>query len=1438
MSDRTLTLPGRNHRLDSVVAGYLDALASGPVPDRGEWLARHPDLADDLRAFFADHDRLVQLSAPLRDGAGAPPDTVRYFGDYALLEEIARGGMGVVYKARQVSLNRPVALKMILAGPSASPEDLRRFRAEAEAAAQLDHPNIVPIYEVGEHDGHPYFTMKLIDGRPGPLAGRIKGPRPAARLVATVARAVHHAHQRGILHRDLKPANILLDSRDEPQVTDFGLAKHLTAEPAASSPTRTGAIVGTPSYMAPEQARAVKGLTTAVDVYSLGAILYELLTGRPPFRASTALDTVLQVLDHEPPRPRALDPRLDRDLETVCLKCLEKDPQSRYGSAEALADDLDRWLAGVPVHARRSSAWERTVKWARRRPTVAALLAVTVLAALSAVVLGALVGARLKWERDRADEKRDEALRAREETQEQRNHAVRARGEADRQLDRARLSIYALQLAKVAAVCDRDPGLGLQLLQDPECCPPDLQDFAWGLLYRRCHLYRFSLGGPTTCAVDLAPHPGGAALGTLDRDTGAVRLWDLSSGRERAAPGIRVPRAKDLLCSPDGRTLALVREDQTVALWDMTTRTERCSLPKCVEQNRHIVVFAPDGKTLFTYASGSGVKRWDANTGREMAAFKAPWCWALACSPDGRTLALGEANDVRICDATTGQERAVLHSRSGQGISVLVYAPDGKTLAAVTGQFGLHGSVVVWNLEGGRLRFTLTPHEGEHFTSAAFSPDGKSLVAGVALGAGDDPGGAVRFWDATTGQERGSSFGHKYAVVGVRFAPDGKTLVSASAKQGQFRELFAWDVLPEQEWTTVHKAAEWASTAALAPDGRTLALGGRKGTLTLLDPATGQERAILRGHTKSIASLAFTPDGKTLASGADDQTVRLWAVADGRERARLTHEGSDTRLAFSPDGRTLAVASRNKPAVRFWDPVTGKDRSITLANEIGVCCLTYAPDGRTLAVSGVSTGLKLWDVEGDRDRASFPTRRGTAFGSVGIHSLAFSPNGKRLAAGDEEGIVTVVDVDKATDVVSWKAHLGTVTTPIDQGPDVIGFGSRTTHPGPGVLGLAFSPDGKTLATGGADPRRAWVVKLWDPVTGQGRATLTGRAPRAAPYVAFAPGGTKLFAVSGWHPDYVNTGDPERSEVLRWEVAAAPERVLVHDRSGTGPLALSPDGRTLVVGCGGDMARVYDTATGRRRATLPDGGYQSVQHVALTPDGSTVVTAGQDKTVTLWDPAGRERTRLEQQKPISALSLAPDGKTLAVGTWEGVAVWDVGTGREQKRMSLPAQMIVALCFAPDGRTLAIGALDGTLWLGDPSTGEVREVTTGHRNAYVRNCRVYAIAFAPDGETLATASGDQTVALWDVATGRKRATLAGHAHWVLTAAFSPDGKRLASGGVDGTVKLWDTDAGQLLRTWTEGSDVLAVTFTPDGERLVWSNGQRGQVKIRDIPLLDKK
>ncbi len=304
-------------------------------------------------------------------GAGLQTGTrIGYFGDYELLKVLGEGGMGIVYKARQLSLNRPVALKMIRAARFPSADEVRRFQNEAEAVARLDHPNIVPIFEVGRYEDQHYFSMKLIGGES--LDKRLKeyvaDPRRAARLVATTADAIHHAHQRGILHRDLKPANILVDSDGQPHVTDFGLAKRVEGD---SELTRSGAIVGTPAYMAPEQASGKRGVvTTSTDVYGLGAVLYALLAGRAPFGGTAVMDTLEQVRERAPEPPRRLNPRVPRDLEIVCLKCLEKDPRRRYASADALAEDLKRWLAGEPIAARPVGRVARAWMWCRRNPVL------------------------------------------------------------------------------------------------------------------------------------------------------------------------------------------------------------------------------------------------------------------------------------------------------------------------------------------------------------------------------------------------------------------------------------------------------------------------------------------------------------------------------------------------------------------------------------------------------------------------------------------------------------------------------------------------------------------------------------------------------------------------------------------------------------------------------------------------------------------------------------------------------------------------------------------------------------------------------------------------------------------------------------------------------------------------------------------------------------
>jgi serine/threonine-protein kinase len=456
----------KEEQLDEVLASYLKAAQLGQAPNREKLLEQHPELRPALSQFFRDHELMNRVTTPLRsalaaDDTGKPGQMI---GGYELLGKIAQGGMGVVWRALQKNLNRVVALKTLRAGPQASAPDRRRFRAEAEAVARLEHPHIVPIYEVGEQDGELYFSMKLFEG--GSLAqakARFAGdPRATAKVMATVASAVHYAHQRGILHRDLKPGNILLDDQGEPHVGDFGLAKRIPGSagaPEGSGITQSGAILGTPSYMAPEQATGkTEAVTTAVDIYSLGAILYELQTGRPPFKGETLLETLCDLLEREPVPPRTLNPRADRDLETICLKCLEKQPGRRYPTAQALADDLQRFLAGEPIEARPLTTVQRLGRWCRRQPVLAGMSAALLLSFITGFVLVAWQWRRAEGHAQKAQDNFVQATKQRLEAESQSQRAERnavaadeARREAEKQQQRAEANARLAQQERVDA---------------------------------------------------------------------------------------------------------------------------------------------------------------------------------------------------------------------------------------------------------------------------------------------------------------------------------------------------------------------------------------------------------------------------------------------------------------------------------------------------------------------------------------------------------------------------------------------------------------------------------------------------------------------------------------------------------------------------------------------------------------------------------------------------------------------------------------------------------------------------------------------------------------------------------------------------------------------------------------------------------------------------
>jgi WD40 repeat protein/predicted Ser/Thr protein kinase len=1368
---------------------------------------------------------------PLRSAADLPT-----INGYEVLGELGRGGMGVVYLARQVQLNRLVALKMVLAGVHAEPKELVRFLAEAEAAARLQHPHIVRIYELGQQGGRPYFTMEFIEG--ASLAQRLAGtPLPAgeaARLVETLARAIHFAHARGIVHRDLKPANVLLAADGTPKISDFGLAKRLGVEGL----TQTGSVLGTPSYMAPEQAG---GKTAAVgplsDVYALGALLYEALTGRPPFKAETPLATVQQVLAEEPVPPGRLQPRLPRDLETVCLKCLHKDPKKRYASALDLADDLGRFVAGESVRARPAPAWERGVKWARRRPAAAALMAVSLLA-LAAVAGGA--AGFTAYLRHALEQRTQELLAEQQgherEAEERQRERERAALDRQRQVGR---DLYlseargAFQLGRAAEVCQARDLLARYQGRGPD---DDWRGFEWQYLWRQCDRERQTFSGRQGRVNAGAFSPDGKLLAAAGAD-GTVQVWHVVTGQSRGTLTGHAGPVNGVAFSPDGLTLASAGVDGKVRLWDVASGKERLTLVH--QQPLLSVAFSPDGAWVAAGGVLKAGRSWNLRTREERVL--GTEARRLAFSPDGRTLAAAlDIGLVQLWDWQTGQERA--HTarrpvRRPEGTLPVAYAHDGRTLASADSA----GAVLLWDAATARPLGSLPGHTGA-VHSVAFSPDDQALVS-----AGDDA--TVRVWDLATRRVRAMFRGHAGAVLWADFSPDGRTVASAGADGA----VKFWDVsvLPGPEPLPIPL---WpAGPVAFSPDGRTLAAADRDRTVKLLDLASGRVTARLREHSGDVRALAFSPDGGTLASAGDDWTVLLWDAAAGRPRASLPgHLGPVAALAFSPDGTLLASGGADR-LVKLWDLPAGRERATLKEHTDEVSSLAFAPDGKTLATAGADRNVFLWDVATAAVRARLPHHDG-------VLSVAFTDAGRRLIACAADGTFWNWDVARGQrlgDFLGLSTPMHRVAVSPDgwviAGIEVSGVGHlwdarsralRESFPAVAAGGhlpyyLAFSPDGKQLAT--AQPGRLW---LWDLATWRVRQP-PGQPPSPIHSLAFTPDGKTLlsagtdssirvrhplpFGVPGYAEDVARGGT--ENAVRLWDVSTGRQ-------AGTLPtghevdlysLAVSPDGRTAAAGGQGGTVWLWDRVTGEARPPFfisdrarrywelvhPVGVLQAVPmspvfheyvaSVAFSPGGKVLATASEENadepsasdrhsaqsewwTVKLWDPAaGRELLTLPgKQRLLSCLAFSPDGQTLVTNHGEEVRLWDVPTGQLRQTLTGHGGVVRCAAFSPDGALLATGGTDLRIRLWDLRGGPERPPLLGHTDV------VTSLAFAPDGQTLASGSWDGKINLWSVAGAQPVGALEGHSGKVLCVAFSPDGRTLASGGDSalgvGEVYLW--------------------------------------------------
>jgi WD40 repeat protein/tetratricopeptide (TPR) repeat protein len=1097
---------------------------------------------------------------------------------YEILAELGRGGMGVVYLAQQILLGRPCVLKMILAGAYANDEAVVRFLAEAEAVACLQHPNIVQIYHIGEVDGLPYFELEFVAG--GSLDQRLTGipwpARKAAELIEGVACGVAEAHRMGIIHRDLKPANILLAGGGVPKITDFGLAKSLAKE---SGLTRTDSIMGSPGYMAPEQAEGKsKEVGTLADVYAVGAILYDLITGRPPFRGTTILETLEQVKTTEPVPPSRLVPGVPRDLETIALKCLQKEPAKRYESAAALAEDLRRFLGGEPIIGRPVPFWELGWRLCRRHPAPAALTAAIIL-------VGALGLAGILWQWG-------EAVKARDLASRRAVAEARARHEAETILvdmyttsgiaagDQGENAQAALWFANAARRAEADPDRRFASA---------VRARIWG---RQTITPLAAVVADGSWPDGLIFHMGGRYLITKTVTDAKTReasslLWDLDAERSLPFPG-GLESVLAAAWSPDGDSLSIgaASGDVAISRFPGGEETMRVMFPGRVR----LLKYSANGRYL-AIAGGSAARVWDVQS----HAFATPELshpevvTALAFHPDGRFVATGCLDNRARLFAVRGDTASPLwppvpHLWSTDGtiwfpvfVSPPLFVDQGRTLVT----YGGKGRITWHTVETGEEIRTVDSSEPTgRVVALELSPDGRYLaVVGF-----QSP--EVRLFDASTGDPVGPVLKHTNTVFGAAFSPDSRMILTGStdgtarlwaipggealarpldlhrsvrlvafAPDGrsfatQDGELVRRWALPEDGVPITRVPIDGArSFAALSPDGAlTIPTGMSFANTRLLRStraffvADGRPAGPPLHPGGLIIDASFSPDGRSVATvGARDdrtsngQEVVTWDWASGRQNWRGDLPSEARSVSYRPDGRRLAVLcgggqllvfnSDDGREIRRWSAHDAEAANHWITNGKVV----FSPDGRDVVTWGMGNDVRVWDAETGRPRYPFLQHRDKC------HDVEFSPDCRSMVLASYDGSVTVRDVATGTVVTELPAH-----------PDI-------------VYSARFSPDGKLLVTACRDR----TVRVWDWPAGR-LACPPFEHTNEAIAASFTPDGRWVLSI----------GDDATARAWDWRTGkpiTPPLQIRGYPRS----LDVTSDGKHAVVGGFQDDLAVLD-----------------------------------------------------------------------------------------------------------------------------------------------------------------------------------------------------------------------------------------------------------------------
>jgi WD40 repeat protein/serine/threonine protein kinase len=1231
---------------------FVEAIRQGKRPTVEEFARRYPAHAEDIRDMLLALALMEQAKSPDHtSGEGANPAApaappLRQLGDYQILREIGRGGMGVVYEAQQLSLGRHVAIKVLLASARLDPRHLGRFQREARSAAKLHHTNIVPVFGVGEQDGLHYYVMQFIrglgldvildelrrlrqpHGKPAPTPGLAPGrptngsrnisavavahglltgefmasgeypsPEPplppgadtprspdtsatirlpgqketsvlsesgsqywqsVARIALQVADALTHAASQGVLHRDIKPSNLLLDDAGNVWVTDFGLAK---ADSDGDNLTRTGDIVGTLRYMAPERFNGQGDLRS--DVYSLGLTLYELLTLRPAFDEGDRNKLVKQVMHDEPLRPRKVNPGVPRDLETVALKAIARDPAHRYQTPAEMADDLKRFVEDRPVKARRISGAERLWRWCRRNPARAGLVLALALLIVAVVTFSSLWAVR----------EHQVAGSLAESNQ----NLVRAQGEREAALKQARQESARVALDRGLNLCEAgDVGLGLTYLTRALESAVKAED------------------------VDLE-----SAI-RLNVAAWETQLWSLENYRE-APPGARVSAVS---LSPRGSLLAAALTNDTVELWDLRDGHE--------------------DQALHSLPHGEALK-------------------ALAFSGDGGLLLMRSDRTVRVWDVATGRLAgpplvhpnsltAAALSRDGQW--VLTGAGDPQILA----DNAKGGTTRLWQTKTGKC-IASRPHKFR-VSAVAFGPRDELALTGDALG-------VAQVWNLPSGDAVGPPLVHKSGVEAAVFSPDGARVLTGTS-EGM---VHLWQVETARPVFPPLPHGEWIKTVAFSADGRRFVVLTRiTGQAHLWRADTGTPIASPLPHQGLVLSVAFSPDSRTLLTGGAGGLARGWDATRGQPTGPiLAHQGAVTECAFGGDGQSVVTLDG---AVRRWHAPSGLRRGPPLEHKDLVRAAAFSPDGRLLLTGGLDGVARLWDTA----LAAGPPRllKPASAINAGINAVAFSPNGRLALTGGLDNEPSLWDVASGSHLTRFKGH----TSP--------------------VYALTFSRDGKTALTGGADG----TARLWDVATAEPLAVL----PHAGIVWDVALSPNDRHALTG------STG----GTAALWDLSTRPPvaKSLAHE-GAVWTVAFSPDGHTAITAdVKSGSIRLWETNTGTLVRTF-QGHALGIQAVAVSQDGRYLISGSSDRTARLWKLATGESVGvpLQHQAPVRHVAFSPDGHSVYTGSEDHTARrWHVPTGMPIGPAFVHGRKVQVVAVHPESTMFATGSWDQTagLW----------------------------------------------------------------------------------------------------------------------------------------------